>query len=57
MPKGVDGEGFFKSERRGRVKTPDCRRCVYDRRCLGFEQGYVDRYGTSAVRPISEVLK
>ncbi len=50
-PKGL-AAGFV-SERRDRYKNAACARCSLDARCLGFEKGYVERYGDGALRPVA----
>lgn len=50
-PKGVD-DGRFKNERRDRYKNAQCKLCSLDARCLGYESGYVQRYGDGDLRPV-----
>lgn len=50
-PKGLAGGGFL-PERRERVKNAECRSCRFDARCLGFERGYVDRFGDGLIRAV-----
>jgi sulfatase maturation enzyme AslB (radical SAM superfamily) len=50
-PKGLE-DGRFGSERRGRVKTAECARCVHGPRCLGFEEGYVAAFGSGEMRAV-----
>ncbi|MDP3544075.1 MAG: radical SAM protein [Elusimicrobiota bacterium] len=50
-PKGVE-DGRFQNERRGRYKNEKCRSCALDARCLGYENGYVERYGDADLRPV-----
>jgi MoaA/NifB/PqqE/SkfB family radical SAM enzyme len=50
-PKGL-GEGDFLNERRQRYKNGSCQRCALDARCLGYERGYIERYGDSDLRPL-----
>ncbi len=50
-PKGVD-DGRFQNERRDRYKNAKCAECALDARCLGYETGYVERYGDADLRPV-----
>ena len=50
-PKGL-AAGFV-AERRDRYKNAACVRCSLDARCLGFEKGYVERYGDGVLRPVA----
>lgn len=50
-PKGVD-DGRFQSERRDRYKNERCASCALDARCLGYENGYIRRYGDGDLRPV-----
>lgn len=50
-PKGVD-DGRFQSERRDRYKNAKCGGCSLDERCLGYETGYIERYGDADLRPV-----
>lgn len=50
-PKGVD-DGRFQNERRDRYKNARCGECSLDARCLGYERGYVERYGDGDLRPV-----
>lgn len=52
-PKGVD-DGRFQNERRDRYKNEKCAECALDARCLGYETGYVDRYGDADLRPVKK---
>lgn len=52
-PKGVD-DGRFQNERRDRYKNGKCRSCALDARCLGYESGYVQRYGDADLRPVEK---
>jgi MoaA/NifB/PqqE/SkfB family radical SAM enzyme len=52
-PKGVD-DGRFQNERRDRYKNEKCRSCALDARCLGYESGYVQRYGDADLRPVGK---
>jgi len=49
-PKGVE-DGRFQNERRDRFKNERCRSCPLDARCLGFENGYIERYGDGDLSP------
>ncbi|MFA5139128.1 MAG: radical SAM protein [Elusimicrobiota bacterium] len=55
----VHPEGFtnrvYRMKEEERTKPKSCRRCVYDRRCLGFEREYAALYGTREFRPLSEL--
>lgn len=50
-PKGA-ADGEFGQERRERFKNAQCRACSLDERCLGFERGYVDRFGERDIRAL-----
>lgn len=40
-----------------RIKPPFCKRCVYDRRCLGFERDYDALYGSKEFGPLAKTPK
>jgi MoaA/NifB/PqqE/SkfB family radical SAM enzyme len=48
-PQGLAGAGFAE-ERRDRIKPAACTSCALCAECLGFERGYVDRYGDSEAK-------
>jgi len=36
-------------------KMPECKRCFYFKRCVGFPVGYFKKYGKSEVKPIKDL--
>lgn len=51
-PQGL-GTGEFRNERRERFKNDLCRSCALDASCLGFERGYVERFGEIDFQPLA----
>jgi MoaA/NifB/PqqE/SkfB family radical SAM enzyme len=37
------------------VKTEDCKKCVYNDRCIGFDSSYARVFGTGEITPLLEV--
>lgn len=37
------------------VKTEDCKKCVYNDRCIGFDSSYARVFGTEEIKPLLEV--
>jgi organic radical activating enzyme len=37
------------------VKTDECKKCVYNERCIGFDSSYARVFGTSEIRALTEV--
>ncbi len=50
-------ERIYQMKEELRTKNKSCAKCVYDKRCMGFEKWYVDIFGAKEFKPVIKRVK